>query len=172
MVVLAAPKLGANFGAGLTALAMALTLWFKQREPSDHPLRLLPVLFLILAFSILILFSFDLIFGGPNFQSHFGLLLKNFQTRGFIALGEIILRKLHVNLRLLSSRWTLLFLSNLLTFATTTFLVKIPRSPFSTVALIGGMIGLICNDSGLVFSTLFFYPLATTGLLSLISRKK
>jgi hypothetical protein len=167
-VLLAIPPLGANFGAGLTALAMALTLWLTQKQPSTRPGRQLPFPFLILAFFLLMLFSYDYFLGDPTFQSHFGLLLKNFQSRGVIALGEIILRKLHVNLRLLSTRWTLLLLSSLLTFAVTAFRALTPRSPFFAVALIGGVVGLACNDSGLVFSTLFFYPLATTGLLSLL----
>lgn len=169
MAILAAPRIGANFGAGLTALAMALTLWVVQRQSSTCPSRQLPVLFLILTFFIATLLSFDFIVGGPDLQSHFGLLLENFQTRGVTALGEIIFRKLQVNVRLLSTRWTLLFLSGLLSFTVTAFRAPIPRSPFFTVALIGGLVGLVCNDSGLVFSALFFYPLATTGLLSLLS---
>lgn len=167
MVLLTHPRLGANFGAGLTALMMALILSPPPRRSILLPRRLSRALFSIILFGA-VLFTADYFLGRPESQSHFGLLFKDYHARGLTAVTEIILRKLQVNLRLLSTRWAWLLLSALLTFAVAFFISPgLPRRFFYT-ALGGGLTGLLFNDSGFVFAALFFYPLAVTGLLIIL----
>ncbi|HHW11993.1 MAG TPA: hypothetical protein GXX33_03195 [Firmicutes bacterium] len=171
VIMLSPPQLGANFGAGLTAMTITMALFLAHRPRKSFSARQLLVgLFILFLFALLLL-AFDYLFAQPEQQSHFGLLLAGFKRRGFAALSEVVRRKLQVNLRLLGSRWTFLFLSAVLTF-TGSFLAA--NRPFPAdlfvVAFLGGGVGLLANDSGLVFAALFFYPLATTGLLLMLAK--
>ncbi|HHT48399.1 MAG TPA: hypothetical protein GXZ98_03810 [Firmicutes bacterium] len=168
VVLLALPGLGANFGAGLTAVAIALILFISQRPTVQWSRQLLIGLLVFVLFVAVLLVS-DYLLGCPENQSHFGRLIQDYQKRGLIAIGQIVLRKLQVNLRLLSSRWTWLLLSSLFSFVLAA-LTDDHRSSrlLLRAALGGGLVGLLFNDSGLVFTAFFFYPLATTGLLTLL----
>ncbi|HBK68979.1 MAG TPA: hypothetical protein DEB05_13540 [Firmicutes bacterium] len=165
--LLASPFAGANFGAGLTAFAMAIILLFiTTKAPHSYRQILYYSLFLIL-FGLLLI-SFDYFCGNPERQTHFGFLLKNYKLRGITAVAEVILRKLQVNLRLLSSKWAFLFLSSLATLLVTYFYKNRPFPiAYLLVILSGGLVGLLLNDSGLVFSALLFYLPATTILFLL-----
>lgn len=162
---LAAPFAGANFGAGLSALAITLTLLFVKHKTRRPSAQLLRYLFYLALFALFFL-SFDYFLGDLERQTHFGLLLNNLKSRGLTAVVEVVLRKLRVNLRLLSSKWALLFVASL-----TTLLVSYlgRQRPFSilslSVVLSGGLAGLLLNDSGLVFSALYFYLSAAAILL-------
>ncbi len=164
-LLLATPFTGANFGAALSAVACTLTLSFAGRK-SSRPAHQLPrYLFYLTLFALLFL-GFDYLRGDLEHQTHFGLLLKNLRARGPSAVTEVVLRKLQVNLRLLSSKWALLFASSLITLLVTYLHRKkhFAHLPLS-VALSGGLAGLLLNDSGLVFSALYFYLSATALLL-------
>ena len=164
------PHLGANFGAGLTAMAITMALALYHRQTKAFPLQqILTYLFILFLFA-LVLLAFDYLFAQPEQYSHFGLLLTSFKRRGFSALNEIVRRKIQVNLRLLGSRWMFLFLSAVLTFAGSYLEVQNSFTTLFVLALLGGGVGLLVNDSGLVFAALFFYPLATTGLLLFLAK--
>ncbi|NLM37809.1 MAG: hypothetical protein GX202_06755 [Firmicutes bacterium] len=170
-IILALPQLGANFGAGLTAMVitMAFALIQRARKPFS-PRQILAVLFLLLLFALLLL-AFDYRFAPPGQHSHFGLLVTGLKRRGFSALSEVVRRKLLVNLRLLGTRWTFLFLSAVLTFTGSLWWAQRPfPTALYAITLLGGSVALLANDSGLVFAALFFYPLATTGLLLMLDK--
>ncbi|NLW55504.1 MAG: hypothetical protein GX050_02565 [Firmicutes bacterium] len=164
-LLLAAPFTGANFGAGLSAVASALTLLYVERKSSRPTHQLLRYLLYLALFALLFL-CFDYFRGDLENQTHFGLLLKNLRARGPSAVMEVIRRKLRVNLRLLSSKWTLLSVSGLTTLLVTCFSQRkhFTLLPLSVV-LSGGLAGLLLNDSGLVFSALYFYLCAVALLL-------
>ncbi|NLC53953.1 MAG: hypothetical protein GX770_08315 [Firmicutes bacterium] len=170
VLILSLPHLGANFGAGLTAMAITMALALYHRQTKAFPLQqILTYLFILFLFA-LVLLAFDYLFAQPEQHSHFGLLLTSFKRRGFSALNEIVRRKIQVNLRLLGSRWMFLFLSAVLTFAGSYLEVQNSFTTLFVLALLGGGVGLLVNDSGLVFAALFFYPLATTGLLLFLAK--
>lgn len=171
VVILTLPGLGANFGAGLTALTLALILSPQPRRSTQWRRRL-PLYFLVLILFVAVLFAGDYLLGRPEGQSHFGLLLKDYRTRGLPAVGEIVRRKLQVNLRLFSTRWAWLLFSALLTFMASIFSSHRPSRLLLYAALGGGLTGLLFNDSGFVFAALFFYPLATTGLLAILVQRE
>ncbi len=171
VVILAFPGLGANFGAGLSALAMALIL-FPRPTRSAQWRRRLPLYFLVLIFFVAALFAGDHLLDRPEDQSHLGLLLKDYQTRGLSAVSEIVFRKLQVNLRLFSTRWAWLLLSALLTFVVSFLRNHATFRLFLFTALGGGLTGLLFNDSGVVFAALFFYPLAATGLITFLGKRE
>lgn len=169
--ILSPPQFGANFGAGLTAMALTIALAFTQHQKKTFSVRLILSGLFILVLIALLLLVFDYFLAQPVERSHFGLFLEGFKRRGFTALMEIVRRKLRVNLRLLGSRWTFLFFSALLTFTGSYLGAGRPfPSALFGLALLGGVTGLLVNDSGLVFAALFFYPLATTGLLLLLTK--
>ena len=170
--ILAPPQLGANFGAGLTAMAITMAFAFYHHQTKTFPAQQILIYLFSLFLFALVLLAFDYLFAEPEQHSHFGLLLNSFKRRGLTAFSEVVRRKLRVNLRLLGSRWTFLFLSTVLTFTGTYWGTKksSPRAPFF-IALLGGGVGLLSNDSGLVFAALFFYPLATTGLLIMLNKR-
>jgi hypothetical protein len=167
-ILLAAPFSGANFGAGLTSFTMALTLLFLEKKNDFSIRQLLKYAFFLLIFGALFL-VLDFILASPDSQTHFGFLLANLRTRGITALKEIVLRKIQVNIRLLSSKWSFLTISSLTTILITYFYNKrlFPIN-YLYLTLVGGFAGFFFNDSGLVFSALLFYLPATIGTFYLI----
>jgi hypothetical protein len=156
-LLLAAPFAGSNFGAGLTAFTMALAFLFLENKNNFSTKKLLKYLFFLLCFGVLFL-SLDFFLASPNSQTHFGFLLENLRLRGITALKEIVLRKMQVNIRLLSSKWSFLTLSSLTTMLVAYFYRNRPFPiTYLYLILVGGFAGLFFNDSGLVCSALLFY---------------
>jgi len=168
----AAPWFGSNFGGGvsLSVTYLLIMLLFSRKKRSRRR-----IIFTALAGAALIVTVFALIdlFNITGEQSHIGRFAANIRHHGIQAAAPIILRKIRMNLKLLEyTIWTKALLSFLavllvLTYRPSGKLAEIAeRYPLFLKgfwsAVIGSIVALLVNDSGIVAAaTSLLYPVMT-----------
>ena len=161
------PGLGANFGGTITVITAGIfTFYYMDRK--KFPLGILFIL--ISTFIIILYLDYIGIFGK---HSHIGRAVQTLLAGDFETIGEIISRKILINLRLL--RWTIWTRVLLAFFICIIVVFRYPVGklqklfndyPYLAAGYYGGIAGcfitFFVNDSGVVATaTLLFFPVMT-----------
>ncbi|MGE5605957.1 MAG: hypothetical protein ACM3YE_09725 [Bacteroidota bacterium] len=164
-LILIHPNFGADVGGGITALTgLGITnyLWLKQ------PIRLREIIRLgLMTLAALVLAGAWDLFLNRDSLSHLGQLLLAIGERGPMVFYAMVIRKLSLNLRLLSSTpLTLVLIGILLAMP---LLYRFPparlqklkeKHPEAVAGLTGiavtALIGFMVNDSGIVSAAMIF----------------
>ncbi|HEX3044857.1 MAG TPA: hypothetical protein VHY08_08875, partial [Bacillota bacterium] len=164
-IILIHPGLGASIGGGVTAfvgLSITTCLWLKR------PLRL--KMMIQLAVALIIIFSLVAFWDyylNRNSMTHFGQLITSLTNGNFRVLGEMVSRKLQLNLRLINySIWGRVLIGILIAVpliykrppqAIAGFFDKYPEITRGFLGLvITAIVGLVINDSGIVTAATMF----------------
>lgn len=167
-----APRFGSNFGGGisLTVTYLLMLLLFSPKKRSRRRIILIALAGAILVVTVV---GANDLFKATGDQSHIGRLAANIRQNGVRVAAPIILRKARMNLKLLEyTIWTKALLSFLavllvLTYRPSGKLAEIAeRYPFFLKgfwsAVIGSVVALLVNDSGIVAAaTSLLYPVMT-----------
>lgn len=168
----AAPWFGSNFGGGisLSVTYLLIILLFSRKKRSCRRIILTALAGAALVVTVLGLID---LFNVAGEQSHIGRFVANIRHHGIQAAAPIILRKVRMNLKLLEyTIWTKALLSFLavllvLTYRPSGKLAEIAeRYPLFLKgfwsAVIGSIVALLVNDSGIVAAaTSLLYPVMT-----------
>lgn len=174
-MILIHPSFGADVGGGISALmGLGITnyLWLGQAVRFREIGYLSMLTLLALAFAGI----WDLFINQAN-MSHWGQLLLAIQNRGWEAFQTIAIRKLEMNLRLISTNPLALLLILILAAIPVLYRyspVPIKRLKEKYPLLISGftglsitaLVGFVVNDSGIVSAAMIF--MFGTGLIALI----
>lgn len=168
----AAPWFGSNFGGGvsLSVTYLLIMLLFSRKKRSRRRIILTALAGAVLVVTVFALIDLCNVAGE---QSHIGRFAANLRHHGIQAAAPIILRKVRMNLKLLEyTIWTKALLSFLavllvLTYQPSGKLAEIAgRYPLFLKgfwsAVIGSIVALLVNDSGIVAAaTSLLYPVMT-----------
>lgn len=162
LVIIGFPNLGADLGGTITAFcAFAVAFWWLTRRKVNWKFAL--IIFLLAFFFALFFSSLD--FQRGSFQTHLGKTFSLFKSHQWKSLGITLKRKAETNWRVLKySSWSYLFG---FFFLALIFLNYRPMGwlksflqnhqgisvAFSS-ALVGGLVGFLTNDSGIVLPAL------------------
>ncbi len=177
LVVLGAPQLGSNFGGFLAALLAFSYTFLRLRGVRLRAGR-------ACAFGLLVfLVCFGLLYldylRPPEARSHFGQLLAAVAAEGPGAAGDVIVRKLTMNYRLIKyTIWTRVLIGTLLALGILFYrplgFFRGIKEHYPRVALglegclVGALAALVCNDSGIVAAaTGLIFPATTLTYLAL-----
>jgi hypothetical protein len=162
LVIIGFPNLGADLGGTITAFcAFAVAFWWLTKRRVNW--KFVIVIFLLALFFALFFSSLD--FQKGSFQTHLGKTFSLFKSHQWKSLGMTLKRKAETNWRVLKySSWSYLFG---FFFLALIFLNYRPMGwlksflqnhqgvsvAFSS-ALVGGLVGFLTNDSGIVLPAL------------------
>ncbi len=164
-LVLIHPNFGADVGGGITALmglGIANYLWLKQ------PIRIREITRLsLLTLATLVLTGIWDFYANRESMSHLGQLLLAISNNGLIAFSSMAIRKLSLNLRLISSAPLSLVLIVILSaipvfyrFPPAPLKKLMEKHPEAMAGLTGlaitALIGFLANDSGIVSAAMIF----------------
>ncbi|MFW5999335.1 MAG: hypothetical protein ACOCQC_01600 [Halanaerobiaceae bacterium] len=171
LVVIGSSRLGANFGGFLSLLIALVFTWFYLGDYKFRANKIAAVIVLFIAAIALLGLVDYLELTGPS--SHIGNAVRLLLKGDFRELLEIAVRKLRMNYRLF--RWTI-WTRVLLVFII--YLLILFRYPFDRLqklftiyprltagfygSLVGGVVAMFVNDSGIVSAaTMLFFPVMT-----------
>jgi len=166
-ICIALPQIGINFGGAVTAtLAFGFVLLSMQGIRISFPKAVQLGTVCLLCVGLIIMYDST---QSVEAQSHLGRTALLIKEQGFIELWSIITRKVAMNIKLFRyTSWSRVFIASLLA---STILLFRPINIFNTLKLeypklffgilgtvIGSIIALIVNDSGIVASaTMMIY---------------
>ncbi len=164
LIIFALPALGSNAGSALTLGAVCISFLVLWNRPK---LSWKTMVLFIGAIIVLIALLFGSDFGSSS-HSHIGKALQDIRLNGWWIAEQIIIRKLLMNLALIKTNLVILLVPLLMLI----LLWKLNRPDSalkpqdsaldkgSQVALWGGLMGFLVNDSGIVVAALsLIYPL-------------
>src|SRR5690606_2042010 len=179
VVVLGSPRWGANVGGTIASLfgAAYLLLRLGRRPPRWSHLLLLATGTLA-AVGLVGLVEALLVEAGS--RSHLGQLVARILQEGWRPLGEVALRKAATNLKLVQyTIWSRVLIATLIAFV---ILLYRPVGLFRQLtaqkpylgrgieaALVGALVALVANDSGVLAAATAMIPTMTTLLMALRS---
>jgi hypothetical protein len=164
-IILIHPYFGADVGGGITAvMGLGITnyLWLKQPVHFKEVARLsLLTLLIVIFMGILDLYIYK------SSMSHLGKLFLAIRENGLGIFFDLVIRKISLNLRLISSAPMTIILIGI--FLTAPFLYRYPPAAIKKLTeeypgIISGfaglsitaLIGLLANDSGIVSAAMIF----------------
>lgn len=163
VVIVASPRLGANLGGTISITFCGLIFTIKALNIKISGKKI--ILGVAIVFIILNLMVVVDIYINNNSPSHLGRTILMIKEKGIFYLINIMIRKMKVNIRLIKvSMWsnTLYFL--ILTMSTLLFVFKdkikklLMVKKYLAIGLISGvlgsLVGLLVNDSGIVLSSI------------------
>ncbi len=164
-LVLIHPNFGADVGGGITALmGLGITnyLWLKQPIRTREMIRLG-----LMTLTALVLAGVWDLYANRDSMSHLGQLLLAIGDHGPMVLNSMVIRKLSLNLRLISSTpLTLVLIGILLAiplsyrFPLAPLRRMMEKHPEAVAGLTGlavtALIGFLVNDSGIVSAAMIF----------------
>lgn len=154
-LILLFPNLGSNLGGSISIFAMIIYLTFKKLHKTINYKH---IIILIIISLLSIIFFMKLII---NFNSHIGIFFKNFHLQGISVVMDIIIRKILVNIKLIkNSIWmkiliiTTIYIIIFFRFLSPNKYINKKQIFIVNSILIGNIVGLIVNDSGVLLSSL------------------
>lgn len=167
IILMVSPGLGSNAGASFALAASFVALLFLSSEQKVSKKQVFAMIFIITAIIFIIFFADSL--GTP--RTHVGKAIQNIQQNGWASAYDIMYRKIAMNYRLIqNSLWSYVLVGSLFVlFILFVFKPKWLKHLYNAspaimkgcyVALLGSVIALFTNDSGIVAAAIaIIYPI-------------